>query len=100
MSSATKGESVTSTLQPDALQVRGLTAGYGSLSVIHDVGFSVSRGQVVGLLGRNGAGKTTTLRMVSGLLAPDAARSPFSVSMRWLIPSPPNRSWAGSPTSR
>lgn len=63
---------MTSTLQPDALQVRGLTAGYGSLSVIHDVGFSVSHGEVVGLLGRNGAGKTTTLMAVAGFLGESA----------------------------
>lgn len=51
-----------------ALEVRGLTAGYGSLAVIHDVTFSVARGEIVGLLGRNGAGKTTTLMAIAGFL--------------------------------
>ncbi|MBL7488250.1 ATP-binding cassette domain-containing protein [Frankia sp. AgB1.9] len=51
-----------------ALEVRGLTAGYGSLAVIHDVSFSVGRGEIVGLLGRNGAGKTTTLMAIAGFL--------------------------------
>jgi branched-chain amino acid transport system ATP-binding protein len=51
-----------------ALEVRGLTAGYGSLAVVHDVGFSVQHGEVVGLLGRNGAGKTTTLMAIAGFL--------------------------------
>src|SRR6516164_9296229 len=51
-----------------ALEVRGLTAGYGSLAVIHDVSFSVAPGEIVGLLGRNGAGKTTTLLAIAGFL--------------------------------
>jgi branched-chain amino acid transport system ATP-binding protein len=51
-----------------ALEVRGLTAGYGSLAVVHDITFHVSRGEIVGLLGRNGAGKTTTLMAIAGFL--------------------------------
>jgi branched-chain amino acid transport system ATP-binding protein len=51
-----------------ALEVRGLTAGYGAMTVIHDVGLSVSPGEIVGLLGRNGAGKTTTLLAIAGFL--------------------------------
>ena len=44
----------------------------GGFLAVDDVGFTVERGQVLGLLGENGAGKTTTLRMVAGLLRPDA----------------------------
>jgi ABC-2 type transport system ATP-binding protein len=44
----------------------------GGFVAVDDVGFTVERGQVLGLLGENGAGKTTTLRMVAGLLRPDA----------------------------
>ena len=51
-----------------ALEVRQLTAGYGSLAVIHEVEFSVAHGEIVGLLGRNGAGKTTTLMAIAGFL--------------------------------
>jgi len=51
-----------------ALEVRGLTAGYGSLAVIHGVDLSVAHGEIVGLLGRNGAGKTTTLMAIAGFL--------------------------------
>ncbi|CAO5154237.1 ABC transporter related protein [Frankia sp. AiPs1] len=58
----------TTTASTAALDVRGLTAGYGSLAVIHDVSFSVGRGEIVGLLGRNGAGKTTTLMAIAGFL--------------------------------
>jgi branched-chain amino acid transport system ATP-binding protein len=51
-----------------ALEVRGLTAGYGPVAVVHDVTLSVGRGEIVGLLGRNGAGKTTTLMAIAGFL--------------------------------
>ncbi|SEG93519.1 amino acid/amide ABC transporter ATP-binding protein 2, HAAT family [Thermomonospora echinospora] len=50
------------------LEVRGLTAGYGSLTVLRDVGLTVGEGEIVVVLGANGAGKTTTLRALSGLI--------------------------------
>ena len=48
------------------LAVDGLTAGYGSVTVLRDVSVHVAAGQVVGVLGANGAGKTTLLRALSG----------------------------------
>ncbi len=57
----------TSAAEP-LLRVRGLTAGYGKLVVLHGVDLDVEAGEVVALLGPNGAGKTTLLRAVSGLL--------------------------------
>ncbi|GLZ12383.1 ABC transporter ATP-binding protein [Actinomadura sp. NBRC 104425] len=55
------------------LQITGLTKAYsnGHLAV-DDLSFRVEKGQVLGLLGPNGAGKTTTLRMLMGLIHPDA----------------------------
>ncbi|MCO5967963.1 alpha/beta fold hydrolase [Actinoallomurus soli] len=55
------------------LEISGLTKRYknGHLAV-DDLSFRVERGQVCGLLGPNGAGKTTTLRMLMGLIHPDA----------------------------
>jgi branched-chain amino acid transport system ATP-binding protein len=50
------------------LAVSDLHAGYGTLEVIHALGFEVGSGEVVVILGANGAGKTTTLRALSGLL--------------------------------
>ncbi len=52
------------------LELRGITAGYGSSVVLRDVCLSVPPSSVVALLGPNGAGKTTLLRVASGLLAP------------------------------
>ena len=54
-----------------ALQVRGLTKRFDRLAV-DALDLTVRRGEFYALLGPNGAGKTTTLRMVAGLLRPDA----------------------------
>ncbi len=51
------------------LEVKGLTAGYGQVKVLHGLDFTVNDGEVVVMLGANGAGKTTTLRAVSGMIA-------------------------------
>ena len=47
---------------------------YGSKTIIHDISFSVGKGEIVGFLGPNGAGKTTTMRMISGYTTPSAGR--------------------------
>jgi ABC-2 type transport system ATP-binding protein len=54
------------------LVVSGLGRRYGATEVVHDISFSVARGEIVGLLGPNGAGKSTTLRMLAGCLAPSS----------------------------
>ncbi|MEA2827841.1 MAG: branched-chain amino acid transport system ATP-binding protein livF [Actinomycetota bacterium] len=51
-----------------ALEIRGLSAGYGRTEVVHDVDLEVGAGEMVALLGRNGAGKTTTLLATAGAL--------------------------------
>ena len=48
------------------LELRGVTAAYGRIQVLHGVDLVVPRGQVVALLGPNGAGKTTTLLVATG----------------------------------
>lgn len=42
--------------------------------ILHDVSFEVERGTVAGYVGPNGAGKTTTMRLLTGVLRPDAGR--------------------------
>ena len=53
------------------LKVAGLQKRYKARTVVHDVGFEVGSGEVVGLLGPNGAGKTTCFYMIVGLVAAD-----------------------------
>src|SRR5258708_17909244 len=45
---------------------------FGAVSAVVDASFEVREGEVFGLLGPNGAGKTTALRILCGLLPPDA----------------------------
>ena len=56
------------------LELRGVTAAYGTIQVLHGVDLSVPRGSVVALLGPNGAGKTTTLSVACGLMTPTAGK--------------------------
>jgi branched-chain amino acid transport system ATP-binding protein len=51
-----------------ALAVEHLNAWYGAAQVLHDVSFSIGRGEVVALMGRNGAGKSTTMKAIMGLI--------------------------------
>ena len=50
------------------LQVNGLVAGYGKITVLHGIDLVVHEAEIVALLGPNGAGKTTLLSAISGLL--------------------------------
>ena len=56
------------------IAVEGLTKSFGGKRVVDDFSIDVRRGQVFGFLGPNGSGKTTTIRMLCGLLTPDAGR--------------------------
>ena len=55
-----------------AIDVRGLTKRYAGRAVVDNVDLQVGQGRICGFLGPNGSGKTTTIRMLCGLLAPDA----------------------------
>jgi len=54
------------------LEVRGLSAGYGPVPVLHGVSLEVAEGEAVAVIGPNGAGKTTLLHTIAGLLRPRA----------------------------
>jgi ABC-2 type transport system ATP-binding protein len=55
-----------------AIDVHGLCKTFGTVQVVRDVAIQVEAGHICGFLGPNGSGKTTTLRMLCGLLTPDA----------------------------
>ena len=54
------------------LELQGLTRRYGDLVALDDLSFAVAEGQMFGFVGPNGAGKTTAMRIILGVLAPDA----------------------------
>lgn len=60
------------------LKVEGLRKVYGDVIAVDSVSFYLGKGEILGLIGENGAGKTTTLKMVSGLIKPDAGRVEYS----------------------
>jgi ABC-type multidrug transport system ATPase subunit len=57
---------------PSGLVARGVTQRFGDRLVLDDVSLDVPPGRVIGLLGPNGAGKTTLMRIVFGVIEPDA----------------------------
>ena len=57
-----------------AIDVSGLTKRYGMRTVVDHVDLQVRTGRICGFLGPNGSGKTTTIRMLCGLLTPDAGQ--------------------------
>ena len=54
------------------LELHSINRSYGSRAVLKDVSFGVRGGRITGFVGSNGAGKTTTMRIILGVLAPDA----------------------------
>ena len=55
-----------------AIRVDGVRYAYGDVVAVDDVSFDVGAGEILGFLGPNGAGKSTTLKMMTGLLDPQA----------------------------
>jgi ABC-2 type transport system ATP-binding protein len=54
------------------IDVKGLDKSFGDKHVVVDLALKVARGEIFGFLGPNGSGKTTSIRMMCGLLTPDA----------------------------
>jgi ABC-2 type transport system ATP-binding protein len=57
----------------NVVDVSGLTKRFGDRTVVDNISLRVRQREIVGFLGPNGSGKTTTIRMLCGLLNPDAA---------------------------
>ncbi|MCC7546239.1 MAG: ABC transporter ATP-binding protein [Burkholderiales bacterium] len=56
------------------IQLESVSKRYGSKTIIHDISFTVAKGEIVGFLGPNGAGKTTTMRVIAGATTPTSGR--------------------------
>jgi len=59
------------------LEIEALCKGFGGLTAVSDVSFSMGREEVLGLIGPNGAGKTTLLRLITSILKPDSGSIRF-----------------------
>ncbi len=59
------------------LKAQNLIKRYGGRTVVNEVSYHVSQGEIVGLLGRNGAGKTTSFRATMGMITPEGGEVVF-----------------------
>jgi ABC-2 type transport system ATP-binding protein len=57
-----------------AIETHGLSKSYGNIPALRGLDLNVPRGSIYGFLGRNGAGKTTTIKLLLGMLRPDAGK--------------------------
>lgn len=60
------------------LELKGLYKFFRGIPAIEDISFNVRAGEIVGFLGPNGAGKSTTVKIITGMLRPDAGRVLFA----------------------
>ena len=56
----------------NAVGIDGVSRAFGDVKAVDGLSLSLAPGEIVGFLGTNGAGKTTTIKMITGLLRPDA----------------------------
>lgn len=59
------------------LEVENLTKSFGGVRAVDDVSFQIHQNEMVGLIGPNGAGKTTIIRLITGILKPNAGHVKF-----------------------
>jgi ABC-type sugar transport system ATPase subunit len=59
---------------PECFSAQGLCKSFFGVEVLHDVGFALRGGRVLGLVGENGSGKSTTMNIIGGVLPMDAGR--------------------------
>jgi ABC-2 type transport system ATP-binding protein len=71
-----------------AIEFHGLSKRFGTVEAVRDLSFSVQSGRVTGFLGPNGAGKSTTLRMLLGLVRPNAGQASFAGRSYEQLPHP------------
>jgi len=59
------------------LRAEGISKNFGAVVALHDVSMALPRGEITGLVGDNGAGKSTLIKIISGVLSPDAGSIEF-----------------------
>jgi branched-chain amino acid transport system ATP-binding protein len=70
------------------LTIENISVYYGNIKALHEISFSVERGEIVSLIGANGAGKSTILKAISGILTPRSGK--ILLAGRNLIGIPPH----------
>ena len=85
------------------IATHGLTKHFGGRTVVDRLELAIPRGAIYALFGDNGAGKSTTIRMLTGLLPPDAGQAfilgqdcwaaAVALAARWCLIARPPRNW-------
>ena len=71
----------------ELVRCSNLSKSYGSTTALNSINFTLESGKIVGLLGPNGSGKTTIIKLINGLLTPDAGQ----VTICGYAPSPESK---------
>ena len=71
-------------MSASAIEVRGLTRRFGTVTAVDNLSFDVPAGRLFGLVGPDGAGKTTTLRMLAGVMKPTAGTARLHGSFAYM----------------
>ncbi len=72
---------------PPAVWARGLVRKFGKMTAVDEVDLQIQPGEFYGLLGQNGAGKTTTIKVIVGLLRPNAGEVGIGEYNTWENPT-------------
>jgi ribose transport system ATP-binding protein len=79
-------------MRTPAIEIENLSKSFGGVRVLHNVGFTVNRGEIHGLVGRNGSGKSTLIKILSGYHHPDHGGSLRVAGSDVSLPVAPGRS--------
>jgi ABC-2 type transport system ATP-binding protein len=71
-----------------AIEIQGMSKRFGKVQAVSDLSFTVEAGRVTGFLGPNGAGKSTTLKVLLGLVHPNAGEATFDGRRYEQLPHP------------
>ncbi|MEO1250545.1 MAG: ATP-binding cassette domain-containing protein, partial [Pseudomonadota bacterium] len=62
----------------EILKLDSLTKSFFGVEVLHQVGFTLHEGEILGLVGENGSGKSTTMNILGGIHQPDSGTLQFA----------------------
>ncbi len=82
------------------LRVESLSKSFGGVKAVRDLSFSVSAGEILGLIGPNGSGKSTTVNVLAGVFPPTSVRSCWAARRSRVCPRRSASRWACAALSR